>query len=402
MILYIIFLIIPFASFSDQGLDFLKNGEFFDAYLFYHNEQKTGDDLKYAALSAFYVRRFDIAAKEFALIPQEERVRENLEPLYIESLIRIGKVQLSMKEGDSLANYPIEVRLKSALPFNYFGMDDRGLIKDINPKTLPLTSLNDYVRLAIYRFDYETARQMIKEKEYFFNSNPDSMMTKSILLLRESKLNEAMLMAEKAAQLRPNDPQILKFLEEHEGRASELEQKSTFLKESLNQNSSYSQKMSYLQAILGTIMLETQSQELIQKLSSNATKIIEEIRPKMQDLPEFLVIEGIVLWQTGHSKEGIQAIAEALNKDRSYGFASQTLAAMNRIEDRLENALLILNNGEAYNIQDSSYFRQLSQVYMSLHNYEEALKKLDHALKISPFNQTLLTMKKEALKRSVK
>lgn len=395
------FLLILFLSvFAETGSEFLKNAEFFDAFRVFNESQTSleGEELKNAALSDFHVRRFDLAAKTFEKIPFQERVESNLEPIYIESLIRIGKRKKAIAEASALADFPLTERIKAARVFSYFGMKALtvSLIGTIDPKTIPLEAYNDYARVLIYSFEYEKARELIKSKEYFFNSNPEGLLTQSILLIRESKQNDAMSLAEKAGALSPNNPEILTFIDEHEGRLSILSDQLQFLETRLSTNPTATLKMNYLRTLVNAGLLQKEDKEAQGKTLAEASIIIKELENKI-DAPEFFVLKGIVAWQLGKEDEGIEALKTAITEDKSDGLAYQILSLIYLNNKDFENAALILKKGLPYSYQDSSYYLQLSKVYTALHNNEEALKKIEHALKISPANATLLSNEGEVL-----
>lgn len=376
------------------------NGEFFDTFEIYNRKETVleGEDLQKAAIADFFVRRFDLARDTLSKIPLDERVQNNLEPLYIESLIRTGEQEKAKEEAKLLATFPIEARIKAAIPFAFFGLNDiaQALTKDL-PKKIPINALVDYVKFLIYSFEYDKANERIKEKEYFFNSTPEGLLTQALLLIRLSKQDEAMQHAEKAFALKPDNPEILIFLDEHEGRLSLLQAKLEFLNEKAGKNSSLSLKMSILRTLVNSAFLQQEKKEELSKTLTEATKVLEDIGNQLEEIPEYFVLKGIVAWNKEQKDEAIASVQKALALDKSYSLAYQVLASIHRLDNRLENAALILEGGKFYSYQDPSYYRQLSWVYSGLKNYEMALNYIDHALKIDPQSADLLANKAEVL-----
>ncbi|CRX37479.1 tetratricopeptide repeat protein [Estrella lausannensis] len=396
---FLLFLFAGSASCEEETANAnFERGEAADAFVAFQRDKEIQDAEKIPyAKAAFYVRRFDIAKAVLSGIPLEERLTKNLEPLLIECLFRTANKDEAAKEGKLILDAPLKEKVAAAAVFAYFGEGDRA--KDLLGESVSLTQpafVVNYVKILIYTLQYDKAESIIKENMPIFESTGEGLLTYAEFLARQSKMEEAIGAAEKGALLEPDNPRITLFLEEREDRLSLLKEKTALIKERINGGTNLTLKLSYLRMLVNIVLLEIRSGAGVEEDLKEANKVLEEMN-ELKELPEIFLLKGIVLWYEGLRQAGKSSIVKSLGLDPSYGLASQILAAFYRFLKDLSSAKTTLEEGKPYNLQNASYFGQLSRVYLDLGDLKNALIAIEYAIAVNPNNAELMSTKGKIL-----
>lgn len=375
-----------------------EKGEAADAFVFFGQEKdlKDPEKIQYAK-AAFFVRRFDIAKKVLLGIPLKERLEKNLEPLLIECLFRTASKNEAAAEKKQILESPLKQKVAAAAVFAYFGQGD--LAKDLLGDSVSLTQpafVVNYVRILIYTFQYDKAEAIIKENMPIFESTGEGLLAYAEFLVRQSKTEEAISAAEKAALLEPENPKIALFLDEREDRLALLKEKTALIKERINGGTNLTLKLSYLRMLVNIVLLEIRIDGSFKEVLEEADKVLSEIT-EQKEFPEIFLLKGIVLWYEGLRQAGKLSVVKSLALDPSYGLASQILAAFYRFLKDLPSAKVALEEGKPYNLQNPSYFSQLSRIYLDLGDHKNALLAIDYAIEVNQKNAELLAIKGKIL-----